>query len=124
MTGQPKLPVEVEFMLMWFPWTQLLVSAFKLNIITVYTGQNPLYGYISTGPAYIAALERAKMIYPDVFHNSTLYTVYYNGGLISCADGAVQIIFMAGNITEILDRTEGFSVIYSSSKSALHKLNR
>lgn len=112
----PKIP-EAKLILMCLSCTHALVSAIKLNIITVYTGQNPMYGYIATGPAYIAALERARVMYPEVYLNSTLYTVYYPGGLIICADGAVQMTFIAGNITDILERVSGFNVIYTAGAS-------
>ncbi|GAV02832.1 hypothetical protein RvY_13348-2 [Ramazzottius varieornatus] len=104
-------------MLSWPAWTRLCVAAFKLNVITVYIGQNPLYGYLSTGPAYMTALQEAKLLYPEVYRNVTLHTVYYPGGLISCADGAVQTVLTAGSITEYLSRMTGFSVIYTGSCS-------
>ncbi|GAU92505.1 hypothetical protein RvY_04580-4 [Ramazzottius varieornatus] len=105
--------IEIICVLTWLLCTQILVSPMRLNIITAYTGQNPVYGYVSTGPGAIAGLEKAAVMYPEVFRKYTLYTVYSHGGIISCADAAIQMGFLAGNITDILERNTGFTIIYT-----------
>ncbi|GAV08170.1 hypothetical protein RvY_17901 [Ramazzottius varieornatus] len=112
-TRVPVNLIEIICVSTWLLCTRMSVSTVRLNIITVYTGQNPVYGYISTGPGAIAGLEKAAVMYPEVFRNYTLYTVYSPGGPIACADAALQMGFLAGNITDILERTTGFTIIYT-----------
>ncbi|GAV06581.1 hypothetical protein RvY_16547 [Ramazzottius varieornatus] len=88
-----------------------------LSFIALSTGNNPIYGHISSEPGYSAAYNRLKPLYPKVLGNSKWHSLYYPGGNILCGDAAVQMELMAGGIYDLLKTFSGFPILLSTGCS-------
>lgn len=87
-----------------------LTYGFKLNLIAVIIGENPLYGYVSSGAAYDVAYEKVRTIYPHLFVNATRYMIH-KPGIYSCVDSAALMYSVAGEVSALLDTLVGFNII-------------
>ncbi|GAV06580.1 hypothetical protein RvY_16546 [Ramazzottius varieornatus] len=92
-------------------------SFYPLNFITISTGDNPIFGHTTSEPGFLAAYNRLKPLYPEIFMNSTWHSFYYPGGNIPCADAAIQMEFIAGDIYDQMKNVSGFTILLSTGCS-------
>jgi hypothetical protein len=96
--------------------TGVCLASRALTIITVINGENPLYGYTETAPAYDVAFQRTMRIFPNTFANVSRFTLY-TPGVFSCPDAAVLMSLISDKIHQMsLKHSDDFCVIFSSGK--------
>ncbi|OWA52105.1 hypothetical protein BV898_16567 [Hypsibius exemplaris] len=84
-----------------------------VHVITVIIGDNPALSYVAQSPGYDVAFSRAVGLSPSVLQNVTRQTVY-KPGAFSCPEAAEIMLFVAVEISSILDEHRlDFNVLIS-----------
>ena len=95
-----------------------------VSIITIVIGQNPMYGYYSSGPVFDIAFQTARERYPEMFANITQHTVYKPRNVSGCGDTGDMMFAVAGEVFQLLEGSKGFPIILSPGNCMTLKLKQ
>ncbi|XP_055331094.1 atrial natriuretic peptide receptor 1-like [Paramacrobiotus metropolitanus] len=85
----------------------------NITIITVIIGQNPMYGYYSSGPVFEVAFDTVLQAYPQLAPNIHRHMIYSDKGIVGCGDTGDMMPAMAGEVVRIVSQTKGFTLLLS-----------
>ena len=104
--------MEFSVLFVFLVGNTLRTSALKVNVVILILGEDVSFGYYATAPMYDVAFERAAVLYPELFANTTKH-VLYQKNVKDCASAAANMIDLAGRLFDFVQDKDGITVLLS-----------